>query len=74
MTGSTTSTPPGAAGFATAVPWIRTALSSPISASSARLAGSRSTIWASPARSRRIRKDTAASWRRRCTQPDRATD
>src|SRR2546421_5633364 len=63
--GSTISTPPGAAAFDRAAPLTRTTVSSPKAAASAGAA----TTWASPARSRIIRKATDFSSRRRWTQP-----
>src|SRR5205823_2639647 len=69
MAGSTTSTPPGAAGFAVAAPDTCTTVSSGKSAS----ADGAATTWASPARSRSTRKPTDLSNRRRCTHPASVT-
>ena len=73
MLGSVTSTPPGAAGLGVTAPVTATTLSSPQRRSARSPSWSRTTTWARPERSRRMRNVTAPSARRRCTQPSIST-
>jgi hypothetical protein len=65
MTGEVISMPPGADSDAVTTPTTETVVSSGSASSCVRTAGSVTTIWVSPAASRRMRKATDFSSRRR---------
>ena len=67
--GSVTSTPPGAAGLRRGHAGDRDDALLAAAPHRPRASGSRTTTWARPERSRRMRNVTAPSSRRRCTQP-----
>src|SRR6266567_6918825 len=69
ITGEMISAPPGACGLAVTVPSTRMTVSSGSAAAASIAAGSVSTAWARPERSRTIRKVIDLSWRLRCSQP-----